>query len=1443
MNETQRQTQSTTTPSGSGASDKPYFIGLDVGTDSCGFAVTDTEYRVCKAHGKRLWGVRLFDEAHTAQERRVFRATRRRYMRRRQRIDLLQDLFADAINPIDPTFFRRLDESFFRESDKKVAGKYSLFNDPNFTDKDFYRRYPTMYHLRAELMRDDAPHDPRLVYLACHHIVKHRGHFLMEGDIGNVDDIDVKALFAALDAAIEDAAEKELMPRLASFRLTSDAQVDRLRSIADDRSLTDAKKAAALADLFGFDKKQKSERLVLELIAGKKVQVTSLFDVEDLSEKTDVELKKGDYADVARGELAQIVGDAIGVLDAAAAIYDWFLLRRLLHGESTVSDSMVSRYDKHARDLRLLKDCVRRYCPDKYDRIFKIKAVAKLTKNADADEEQSKKEKDPRANNYAHYVGVHRVNGHKVYVAKATYDDFIKFLKRELKAVIEDDELLKSDPDVAAIAREIAEKTFLPKAVCKDNGVIPHQLHKAELKKILTNASRYLPRLTDKDAEGLSASDKIVSIMTYRIPYYVGPINAAHTAASGKGYAWIVKRENTRVLPWNIDRVVDHDRCMETFIDRLINYCTYLKPYKVIPAKSLLYSEYCVLAELNQIRIDGKPVDAETKRELIETLFRAKSTVKDKDLRHWLRERDRYTEDELRYLSITGYQKDGQFASSLDTYRTLKKIFGDRVDRDKPLMEEIISVCAIYSDPKMRKKRLAQLGLTKSEINAVSAKDFNGWSRLSKEFLTQMRVCAVDGEYVGEYKTVMDLLRETSMTLTEIVNSKDFPFDEEIRRLNGGYRDDARVTYEDVEALYCSPSVKRGIWQSLKVTDELIGAMKGMPAKIFVEVTRHEGKKQRTDDRKKKLLATYDELLKDKTGQDSGFKDRLTALKSDLERQTDEILRKDRVFLYFMQLGKCLYSGEPIELSEILDKYETEKAKSYDIDHIYPRALTKDDSVHRNKVLVKRQLNAGKKDRYPLDADIRERMTSYWKMLKDHKLIDPEKYERLTRSRPLEPEELEGFVARQLVFTDQSAKALIELLKRKYPATKIVYSKACNVTEFKKLGINDEDNAKRNRRPILPRELVKVRELNDLHHAKDAYLNVVVGNVYDVKYSRKYRYQNVYEDDGKKVKDEFNLNKLFYGTVKNGSKIAWQPDWGDKVYRQFTCNDCLVSRMQTTSHGGFYNQQRSVAQKDLQPIAKTEVNRYDPARYGGYKGVEVAFFTAFHCTVKKKREFHIDSFPVYLLGDYRKDGGVLKRYFEEKGYRDIEIVVPEIRKYALIEIDGKKLYLIGNSGGSLLFYNTRQLVLSNEDALSLRRMLRYEASVSAIKKKTSEQTIKLPSAELFKVSRQDNRKIFEEIFRKIADNPVLYRIVNSFKGVEDYYKRLDAYQQCKTVAELLKAAGCNGLTGNLSQYCDDKKMPANMGKIDASKNLTGKRVVLIDQSVTGLYERRRVLTQ
>ena len=94
------------------------------------------------------------------------------------------------------------------------------------------------------------------------------------------------------------------------------------------------------------------------------------------------------------------------------------------------------------------------------------------------------------------------------------------------------------------------------------------------------------------------------------------------------------------------------------------------------------------------------------------------------------------------------------------------------------------------------------------------------------------------------------------------------------------------------------------------------------------------------------------------------------------EPLTEEQLRSKKIYLYFTQLGKCMYSGEPIDFENLVSANS-----NYDIDHIYPQSKTKDDSLN-NRVLVKRGLNAQKSDSYPLSREIREKMRPYWEMLR-----------------------------------------------------------------------------------------------------------------------------------------------------------------------------------------------------------------------------------------------------------------------------------------------------------------------------------------------------------------------------------------------------------------------------------------------------------------------------
>ena len=161
---------------------RDYYIGLDIGTDSVGWAVTDTLYNILKFKGNAMWGIRLLEESVTAEERRGFRSSRRRTERNKFRVQCIESLFDKEISKIDKSFFQRMKESSLHREDKKVDGKYSLFNDSDYTDKNYHKDFPTIYHLREALLENKKPYDVRLVYLAVSHIVKNRGHFLFDSD-------------------------------------------------------------------------------------------------------------------------------------------------------------------------------------------------------------------------------------------------------------------------------------------------------------------------------------------------------------------------------------------------------------------------------------------------------------------------------------------------------------------------------------------------------------------------------------------------------------------------------------------------------------------------------------------------------------------------------------------------------------------------------------------------------------------------------------------------------------------------------------------------------------------------------------------------------------------------------------------------------------------------------------------------------------------------------------------------------------------------------------------------------------------------------------------------------------------------------------------------------------------------------------------------------------
>lgn len=164
---------------------------------------------------------------------------------------------------------------------------------------------------------------------------------------------------------------------------------------------------------------------------------------------------------------------------------------------------------------------------------------------------------------------------------------------------------------------------FLPIQRNIKNGVIPYQIHEEELRLILENSSLVYPFLQNIDESGWTTGQKIISLLSFRIPYYVGPLNPAHQnkLSTKRSSSWIVRKEAGRITPWNFDKKVDEQKSAELFIKKMTNKCTYLIGEDVLPKNSLLYARFMLLNELNNIKYNGMKLPNNVKGELIREKF------------------------------------------------------------------------------------------------------------------------------------------------------------------------------------------------------------------------------------------------------------------------------------------------------------------------------------------------------------------------------------------------------------------------------------------------------------------------------------------------------------------------------------------------------------------------------------------------------------------------------------------------------------------------------------------------------------------------------------------------------------------------------------------------------------------------------------------------------
>lgn len=475
----------------------------------------------------------------------------------------------------------------------------------------------------------------------------------------------------------------------------------------------------------------------------------------------------------------------------------------------------------------------------------------------------------------------------------------------------------------------------------------------------------------------------------------------------------------------------------------------------------------------------------------------------------------------------------------------------------------------------------------------------------------------------------------------------------------------------------------------------------------------------------------------------------------------------------------------------------------------FPRTLTSDDSLD-NLVLVKKKENQRKLDDLVLPLEIRNKMEVFWKKLYDNGLITQTKYYRLMRDE-FRRDQIDKFINRQLVETRQIIKHVANIIENHYEDTKVFTVRANLSHEFRE-----------------KYEIYKNRNVNDFHHAHDAYIACIIGRYIQIRFpglEAKYVYGQ-YMQNVKKTKN--NIDKENHGFIINSMKyecidedtgeVIWNPERILDYIKCFNYRDVYITKKLDTNNRELFNvtilpnDKNSEKGKTKATIPVNKL-RSNVCKYGGFSGLQ-SDIVAIEGKKGKKIDRRLINLPILLR--YVSIEDQCKYIMENNKYSDVKII-KKIKKNQLIEIDGGLYYL--SSATELV--NAHQLILNNKE-----NEIIFEINNAMIKNDYSYfENREIEITKLYNLLCDKMKKYYPKykgIYEKILTKNIDFNI-------------LEIDLKCRVILEVLKILKAGAINVNL------KFEPYNM--TDREGRLSKQSIHLdntyfYDVSITGIYSKK-----
>ena len=383
----------------------------------------------------------------------------------------------------------------------------------------------------------------------------------------------------------------------------------------------------------------------------------------------------------------------------------------------------------------------------------------------------------------------------------------------------------------------------------------------------------------------------------------------------------------------------------------------------------------------------------------------------------------------------------------------------------------------------------------------------------------------------------------------------------------------------------------------------------------------------------------------------------------------------------------------------------------------------------------------------------------------------------------------------------------------------------------------------------------KNRDMNDYHHAHDAYLANIIGMYIQKNYPHLQKelnysqYRRVWRKYYENTKNNNGVN--WFATLGKFSSNNEEADWyGQDIIaymRKIFCyRDVIISKKVEENTGAFYSETKypreDKAGSKLVPLKQgnnmrgaDNLKELDTRKYGGYKGGEKAYFVLVKYCIEKalkkkvKKEYHMEfvEIPVYIARGIKNNDINLYDYVcdilneaNKNSVADVEILRNKVPKYQMIiGENGEEYYLVGATEVA----NSKQFVLggANQRYNRLLNYIMYGKNDKSQYIQTELLNEQLNGLYEFLIT-----KIMSE-YKGFVDKTIKIQQSNVFYN-------LDVKEKKSFISEMIKFVQPDSKYPYLKKYGGG--LGDRFGRKDGYK--VGKKITLVDKSVTGLYERR-----